>query len=290
MKKPWLTCIAAILLLLPVPLQLTNAATHSLGEQLDQQQTEINMEGRIYGSNWLAQSFKPSLDILTTIKLCLSRRGDVQSNLTVSIRNSLTGEDITAVSLNSSSIPTEQTWVDIDIANITVTVEKTYYIVCRTIGGDKNNCFTWYGGTNTSYDRGVAYTSNTNGSTWQQQIFNDYAFKTYGLGKGRLEFTYIYGAFGGEIKFGIKNTGMQNVSDITVNMNIKGLVLIGRKYQHTFKTTLQPNQELSSVIHPIIGLGPAEITITVWSPDTPKGVTEKREAFLLPFYVYIGPQ
>lgn len=288
MKKTGLMVL--FILLLPFFAQPNDAATPSLGEQLDQQQTEINMQNKIYGSNWLAQSFKPTLGGLTRLELCLSRQGNPSNNLTISVRGGLTEEDITIVQINPVNVSTEPfTWVEIDITNVTVTVEKTYYIICRTKDGDRNNSFIWYGGTNNSYKRGIAYTSENNGSTWEQQVFNDYAFKTYGIGMG-LEFTYIYGTFGGEIKFGIKNSGTQSVKDITVNMYIKGLVFIGKRYQHTFKTTLSPGEELRSSVYPIIGLGPAEITFTASSVDTPKATTEKRDAFLLPFYVYIPPQ
>ena len=286
-----LKLIALTSFLLLVIVYLNDAARCGESERLDQEQTKVDMEGKIYGKNWLAQSFKPTLGKLTRIELCLARNGDIQTNLTVGIREHLTGKDIVSLCLSSSQIDKEQKWINLNLTkNISMNVEKTYYIICRTTGGDENNFFIWYGGINTTYKRGMAYISKDNGQTWQQQIDADYAFKTYGIGVGQLTFTYIFGTLGGEIKFGIKNIGTQRVRNITVTMKIKGFVLIGKEYNHTFRTTLLPGRELRSSIRPIVGLGPAEIVMSASSPDVSKGVVEKREAFLLPFYVYIGPQ
>ena len=139
---------------------------------------------------WIAQEFKPSRDKLIGVELWMFRYGKPPAglNITVSIRDSLNGSDLTVTTVNADPVKHGPfgTWVLFDFDDITVTPEKTYYIVCRGGGGDHNNTFCWFFNVNNSYTRGIAWLSDDNGGTWfdlEDWDPNfpkiDFCFKTY---------------------------------------------------------------------------------------------------------------
>jgi len=106
--------------------------------------------------------------------------------ITVSIRDSLNGNDLTVATVNADPISASGTWVLFDFKDISVTPENTYYIVCRSSGGSGSNIYCWFFNRYNSYDRGIAWMSINNGSTWDDlenydpnypQI--DFCFKTF---------------------------------------------------------------------------------------------------------------
>ena len=56
-----------------------------------------------------------------------------KSDFEVDIKDSLSGQSLTSCSVPASEIPLANTeWVDFDFLDIQVTVDTTYYIVCKT--------------------------------------------------------------------------------------------------------------------------------------------------------------
>jgi len=110
--------------------------TMPLDDQIDQSQESAGW-GCILCGRWKwAQSFRPSLDVLTRVVLLMHKRGDV-NDIKISIRDSLRGSDLTSVSKSPSEIPTGTSdWIEFDFEDIGVTPGKTYYIVYATTGGD----------------------------------------------------------------------------------------------------------------------------------------------------------
>ena len=149
------------------------------GGTLDQQQTKQDYNFVIFGERWAAQSFKPILGSLTSLQLLMGAQSE-PSDLEISLRSSLTGTDLTAVSLPYSSFPMTPGWVTIDVPDITVTPGETYYIVVHTDAGSIDSCYLWGFGGATDYTRGTLHFSNTGGALWTDYAFYDFCFKTYG--------------------------------------------------------------------------------------------------------------
>jgi hypothetical protein len=151
-----------------------------LTEQLDQQQTEYDNKFAAYSNKWIAQSFKPTIGTLTSVELYIDKTGNPTTDITVSIRNSLTGPDLTVSSKSPNQIPTTPTWIEFDFNDISITPENTYYIVIKTSGGSSYNAYEWGFGYYTSYTRGSFWKSDNSGSSWDEYTYYDFCFKTYG--------------------------------------------------------------------------------------------------------------
>jgi VCBS repeat-containing protein len=158
----------------------TVAITVVTPEELDQEQTQGNLNFLAYGDRWGAQSFKPTLKTLTRVELYVKKRGSPPNDLVVSIRDSLTGNDLTAISKPASLIPSTIEWVSFDFEDISVTPGNTYYIVLRTTGGNSLNSYIWKFGYNTPYTDGWLWFSKNAGSYWTPYYAYDFCFKTYG--------------------------------------------------------------------------------------------------------------
>ena len=139
-----------------------------------------------------AQEFKPTKNELTAVALEMFKHDNppAGTEITVSIRDSLNGSDLTVTSVDAdqAKIKGSGTWVLFDFQDITVTPEDTYYIVCTADGGVENDSYCWLFDFNNSYDRGIAWASDDNGSTWVDMedffqdpnyMYIDFCFITY---------------------------------------------------------------------------------------------------------------
>lgn len=205
------------------------------------------------------------------------------------IKDSLTGQSITSSSVSASEIPTANPdWVEFDFIDITLIIDQTYYIICKTTSGDPSNSYNWFEGANTPYERGTKYYSDDNGDTWQQTPDADFCFKTYAQ-KAELELQYLTAGFGWNIYYGIKNVGTFEVNDVNVYISFSGgLLLTGGAYVDSINQTIAPGEMYDDNIYPVIGFGPTTITITVSSAEAP-AITESKSAFLFFFSIYIRP-
>jgi hypothetical protein len=150
-------------------------------EQIDQIQEMNTNDFLMFGPRWGAQSFTPTANTLTKIELLIYKKGNPTQDLTVSIRNSLTGTDLTTKSLTPSQIPTTQTWIEFDFTDITVTPGNTYYILTSTAAPSISDNYVWRFGYNTPYTNGMLHFSSNSGSSWYNYIQYDFGFRTYGI-------------------------------------------------------------------------------------------------------------
>lgn len=142
---------------------------------------------------WVAQSFKPTLSILTRVALGMFKVGfpSDDAEVEVSIRKDLEGPDLTSARVKVKNLPDEH-WpyfIYFDFPDINVTVESTYYIVARVVKGHCYNdnapvvAFSVYD----HYKRGKAYVAAENLS-WRTLCSScDYTFKTYGINAPPLQ-------------------------------------------------------------------------------------------------------
>lgn len=149
-------------------------------ETLDQQQTNYSLNYSMYTTRWGGQSFKPSLGVLSSVDLYMRRVGSPPSDVTLSVRNSLSGSDLVSISIPSSNISASYGWVKFDFSDLNVTT-GTYYLVLRTSGGSTSNRYYWGYGYHTPYTNGIRVYSSDGGITWVNNPSYDNCFKTYGI-------------------------------------------------------------------------------------------------------------
>jgi hypothetical protein len=164
---------------------------------LDQEQdTNCGVGMAILPNCTLCQSFKPTINKLTAVQIhCFKYWNPPKGiKLTVSIRDSLNGSDLTELTVDADTIKPALdggTWVMFDFPDINVTPENTYYIVCNGDGGIYPNNYAWYFQKDNAYTRGDAWYKHINESSWYTLHdyfikYNvtkypepDYCFKTY---------------------------------------------------------------------------------------------------------------
>jgi hypothetical protein len=199
--KTKIICIFVMALLITVTLPAMGVNIRNVGNEnppalpnngVDQEQTNDSNWGQaLCRPYWLAQSFKPSKENLTSVQLFLFKYGDppAGTEITVSIKNALNGTDLTAKTVNADKIKKAGTWVLFDFENIIVIPEKTYYIVCYSNQGTLQDTYCWIFGLINPYTRGESWYSNSNGNSWitlweafgfdPEREEPDFCFKTY---------------------------------------------------------------------------------------------------------------
>lgn len=151
-------------------------------DQLDQSQTQ--WEGAGCGTkNYCeqAQSFKPTLNVLTRIELIVTHQNNENPTgiVKMSIRDSITGDDLTSFTIDAATVPysypSEIVWVEFDFPDITVVPEQTYYMyVIIDLNSTGNDSVYWGMHNPDPYPRGQRY--------WYQNPYpeDDFCFQTYG--------------------------------------------------------------------------------------------------------------
>ena len=159
------------------------------GETLDQSQTDQSGHAwYLCPDQWMAQAFIPTIATLTRVELLLYRHNDppVDTVITVSIRDSLTGTDLTSTSIVAGIFTPNPTWVDFNFSNIKITKGQTYYIVAKSNCNLMTDGYAWADKFNNPYTQGDAWISSDKGSSWYKADFQespecDMCFKTYGI-------------------------------------------------------------------------------------------------------------
>lgn len=183
-------------------------------EIIDQQQIIDCGEGCPFFSNlWLAQGFTPTLEKISKVELNLFKIGDIESDITLSIRSSLAGSDLTSVSIPGSQVSGYSKWIEFDFSDISIIPNQMYYIVCRTSGGSVLNYYCCLFQINNPYQGGEVWGSLNSGGTWEIIEYPGYpdpdgCFKIYGWdetpdipniegpsqGNEGIEYTYRFSA------------------------------------------------------------------------------------------------
>ncbi|MCK5030263.1 MAG: hypothetical protein KAR64_02240 [Thermoplasmatales archaeon] len=155
-------------------------ATTSYGDVLDQYQTDFDPAddlpipvGRfpIYNfSIQVAQSFKPSKNMLTRVEILVGRNDSTFRPYVLSIRDDLAGEDLVEKIVNPPAfVVGDYSWIEFDFEDIWVDVGHVYYIVCQT-ENISDNWYLWAANNESeSYPFGCAWTSTDGGNTWSNE-------------------------------------------------------------------------------------------------------------------------
>jgi hypothetical protein len=131
----------------------------------------------------VAQSFVPTKDIITKVDLYIGKNITATEPLEISIRKELTEEDLTVASVAPGDVPTQTyDWVEIDIDDVKINPDETYYIVALT-ENITDNYYAWgannqsesypYGcaanNQSESYPYGCAWISIDEGGNWTNE-------------------------------------------------------------------------------------------------------------------------
>jgi hypothetical protein len=105
--------------------------------------------------------------------------------ITVSIRDSLNGSDLTSTSVDAIIINNEPWWIEFDFENTFTTPGKTYYIVVRGPELEEGNGVYWGYNKYNPYENGEAWCAFSPDFEWHLLNFSyapecDCCFKTYG--------------------------------------------------------------------------------------------------------------
>ena len=119
LKNVWF--YAVVFLFIGSCLINTISSNNIFSEEVDQQQSNMNSNSTCEYPEMIAQSFKPTLNTLTRVRL--RGGGQDSGNIKVSIRSNLNGSDLTAKTL--PAIFPAETWIDFDFQDIAVITEET---------------------------------------------------------------------------------------------------------------------------------------------------------------------
>ena len=111
-------------------------------DEVDQSQTEQDSAAVFCSWYIWAQSFIPTKETLNGVELLLGRIGFIRSDIKVTIRGDLNGEDLATATMPYSSVPLIwrlfigfYDWIYFDFPDISVLPGETYYIALSTDGG-----------------------------------------------------------------------------------------------------------------------------------------------------------
>ncbi len=146
-------------------------------------QFQITWKGGISVSmpDMLAQSFQPSMNILTRVQVLMQKTMATSQYVKLSIRKELDGSDLTFTIVPATDLPTSKSWIEFDFPNISVIPMDMYYIIWAP--HDVNMSYVWWGYDNSNFDsypRGEAWLYSKGTWTSDGFVFRDWCFKTYG--------------------------------------------------------------------------------------------------------------
>ncbi len=124
----------------------------------------------------IAQSFIPSQNSLTKVSIKLFTTGVPPDNIemTLSIRESLSGDDLTSASTFAA-----EGYITFDFPDITVNPGETYYMVGRSENlSSSSDGYSWFYTKKDRYDRGTSYIAESSDSFIQNED-EDMYFNTY---------------------------------------------------------------------------------------------------------------
>lgn len=165
-------------------LSMIRASCFADDDELDQSQESYSGYGwGVWFDLMLAQSFVPTLEILTRVEMLMWKAGQPES-IKISIRNDLDGEDLTSINVSASEISALTSWHEFNFPDIDVIPGQTYYIVWDPEGAfDIYNSFFWAFGLNNPYEKGCGWLFEYDiWEIWDPPGYPglDFCFRTYG--------------------------------------------------------------------------------------------------------------
>ncbi len=165
-----------------------------IDDTIDQNQSSTCGESiSLSNSSWIyAQSFKPSMNLLTKISLFMGKKGNIpNSTFTLSLRKYL-HSDLFKEEINISLIENNGNWIEWEFEAVTVNLNESYYIVCQVPYSSEDDYIEWFFDINDPYTAGKPSYCEGNGKWKDFQLDSPYqdidlCFKTYGINNSKPE-------------------------------------------------------------------------------------------------------
>jgi hypothetical protein len=152
---------------------------------LDQKQLLNDNYRSIHSNTWIAQSFQPTKSPLVKVLIQMYKNVVINEPLELSIRESLTSNELVYTQIPGNQIPYYTNWIEFDIQDIEVNINQTYYIVIRS-RTPAGQSYKWLDKTNDTgdpYNRGKQWISINGGFDWElaesEDTRIDCTFQTY---------------------------------------------------------------------------------------------------------------
>jgi hypothetical protein len=261
---------------------------------LDQSQPVFNFFGPV-GSFYLAtgspnyiiaQSFTPTLNMLTRVELMIAKNITAIYDYTVGIRDDLNGSDLTSASLPASEFSSVNlTWEEFDFPDIVVTPGDTYYIVSSTVNATDNWYFwgAYFNETNDIYPNGTIYYTINDEVNWTEEPDGDMTFKTYGVDATFLNLT-ITGGIG--VTVNTKNVGVLDATNVKTSVTMTGGIFGLINVSEDVEAAILTAGDVLPFKGQPLGLGPITITVTARA-DNAAEVTKSVDGLILLFFVIV---
>jgi len=148
---------------------------------VDQRQVVYRSGSRVNITEWVAQSFVPSLDRISKIEINLFSYGE-SNTVTLMLRENLDGIDMATSSktVEPAKDWEESKWISFGFNEVSLTPGKEYYIVCYSSAEEWSVRWSNSGRNNDVYQNGTIYYSEDAGITWESRNNRDATFVTYG--------------------------------------------------------------------------------------------------------------
>jgi PKD domain-containing protein len=134
----------------------------------------------------LAQSFIPTENKLTKVQILMHKIENPTANISVSIRKTKDGIDLTSKQLSPDMVPDSRSWIEFDFPNVSVIPYETYYIIWKPL--EDNMFYFWWGSDNSNFDsypNGEAWLYSNNEWDTSGFVIKDWCFKTFGYHASR---------------------------------------------------------------------------------------------------------
>ena len=148
--------------------------------EVDQRQVEYYRSSTINATEWVAQSFKPSLNKISKVELNIHAWNEAPS-VTMAIKQNLSSDNLVSTTeLIEPSQDWNSRWISFTFDEISLNPGEEYFIVCRSSAEDHSVGWTNSGRNNDVYLNGTMYYSEDAGNQWESRNNRDGTFVTYG--------------------------------------------------------------------------------------------------------------
>jgi hypothetical protein len=131
-----------------------------------------------------AQSFLPTVDVLTNFSMLIGKFGSPNYDLIVELRkDAIDGPLLDTVDFSPDSIPPGKHWLNIDIEDVGITPGSSYYIVLPSPPSTVTNSYgyEWAYAYENQYSDGSFWFTRNSGNLWRElPTVYDFTFQSYG--------------------------------------------------------------------------------------------------------------
>ena len=182
MKEKYISIITTMLMITTI-FTISVTAEEPVLDQYCHEENDCDMI--MFANERLAQSFKPTMDTLTKIRVKICRAAETEHARFFGfyLIDSLDAEE-SLVQWNGAvnALPDEPIWLNLQIdPPLNVNIDSEYFIAFGLLWDLEDSDLMWHGTSTDYYNRGQAYMSEDSGDTWDEPYCClDFNFETYG--------------------------------------------------------------------------------------------------------------